>query len=93
MIKIYVPLTVLLACFQFGCLDPVSDPRPGPITETDAELFDARPPQVAPNTGSGYGSGTYQSGLVHQAESTFAEDAGITADTSTEEEVDEYDDD
>lgn len=93
MIKTYASIAVLLACFQFGCLDPVSDPRPGPITETDAELFDARPPQVAPNTGSGYGSGTYHSGLLHRSEPTFTGDAGLSTDASSEEELDEYDED
>ena len=45
-----------------GCLDPIGEQRPGPKDEGDAELFDARQPPAAPNTGSGYGgSGTYQS--------------------------------
>lgn len=93
MIKIYTLLAVLLACLELGCLEPVSDARPGPITETDAELFDARPPQAAPNTGSGYGSGTYQSGLVHQSELSSAGDAGLVTDASSAEELDEYDED
>ena len=93
MIKIYASLAVLLACFELGCLDPVSDPRPGPITETDAELFDARPPQMAPNSGSGYGSGTYQSGLVHQPELQSPGDAGLTADAFSDAEFYESEED
>ena len=38
--------TIFILCIGLslvGCLDTVTDPRPGPITETDAELFDAPP--------------------------------------------------
>ena len=50
-------------CLLCGCLDDVGEQRPGPQSESDAEVFDARKPIVAPSTGSGYGgSGQYQSG-------------------------------
>ena len=56
-------LSVIWVCtMSIGCLDPIGEQRPGPKDEGDAELFDARQPPAAPNTGSGYGgSGTYQS--------------------------------
>ena len=59
----YTIFSLCIGLGLVGCLDTVTDPRPGPITETDAELFDARPPSVSTNTGSGYGnSGAYNSG-------------------------------
>ena len=52
-----------LGSILLGCLDTATDPRPGPIMDTDAETFDVRPPITSNNTGSGYGSsGAHQSG-------------------------------
>ena len=49
--------------FALGCLDTAVDPRPGPPSDLDAEIFDVRAPINAPTSGSGsgYGSG-YESG-------------------------------
>lgn len=40
-----------------GCLDENQIPRPSPVDQGVEDNFDARQPPVAPNTGSGYGSG------------------------------------
>ena len=68
-----------------GCLDTATDPRPGPIIDTDAETFDVRPPITSNNTGSGYGSsGAHQSGAYGEIPSqddidTTSIDMGLDA--------------
>ena len=60
-------MRLLTLCFVSiictACLGEAEDPRPLPTNRLDGSLFDARPPQRQPNTGSGsgYGSG-YGSG-------------------------------
>lgn len=50
-------LIFTLAFNVVGCLDENQPPRPGPADQGIEDNFDARQPPVAPNTGSGYGSG------------------------------------
>ena len=66
-----------------ACLGEAEDPRPLPADRVDGSLFDARPPQRQPNTGSGsgYGSGSGSGAPVRSEEDidtdAFADDGGI----------------
>ena len=67
---------ICLWCILLGCLDTAADPRPGPVDEADAEIFDVRTPPTGNNTGSGYGgSGNYQSGTYADSSPTGADAA------------------
>lgn len=79
-------MRLLTLCFVSlictACLGEAEDPRPLPTDRVDGSLFDARPPQRQPNTGSGsgyasgsgsgYGSG---SGASNRAEEVIETDA------------------
>ena len=77
----HVP-TILFICFVLlGCLDTATDPRPGPLEASDAEVFDVRPPAIGNNTGSGYGgSGNYQSGNYNAPPQPRADEDAIVLD-------------
>ena len=50
-------LVIFILTVGVGCLDDNVPPRPSPADQGVEDNFDARQPPVAPNTGSGYGSG------------------------------------
>ena len=75
-------MRLLTLCFVSiictACLGEAEDPRPLPTNRLDGSLFDARPPQRQPNTGSGsgYGSGYGSgSGVPSRSEAPMETDA------------------
>mgnify|MGYP001227217954 CR=1 FL=1 len=70
-------------CCLYGCLDAEVAPRPSPVDQGVEENFDARPPLVAPHTGSGYGSGYSGS-----APSELTYDQYLETDLGDEESID-----
>ena len=68
-------LICMICLCLVGCLETAVDPRPGPSSDLDAELFDVRVPINAPASGSGssYGSGSgsgYETGSGANAQSS-----------------------